>query len=225
MLKSVKTFVFVTLTILCSACASNESRFTPEKFAEGKKGVVFMSIIEDGVSLHFKIKNAESNDVYSISSNRGLLSDGGPLYTTKNMLFLNPGVYYIDYIELLPISSYNPFSGTSSVSYRSLPSPGLEEDGTVKYGAFKIRQNEVHYIGNIDLYKSSVPILDYELLKKQLDKNPKYQILLDKVRPGNFYNGGSIIYRNQEGSSEIINQDTVQKLKSKIIEERINKNN
>jgi hypothetical protein len=220
MLKTnIKKFIVIAMLLLCSGCASFQgSKFTPEKFAEGQKGVVFISLIENEISLYFEIKNAKTGNKYSIASNQGFFhgTGGGPLYTSKNMLFLDPGIYYIDCVELLTTVN------NIGIIDRSLPSPGLEESGIVKYGAFEVKPAQVSYIGNL-IYspRGFAEVLDYELLRKQLSTNLKYQILLDKVQPVTFYGAGSIIYHNENGNTEIIDQNKAQELRSKILKKTL----
>lgn len=99
---------------------------------------------------------------------------------SRRLLILEPGIYYVDYIALTTIGSYE----------RWLPSPGIKKDQFL-YGAFEVKANEVVDMGRV-LYDEPMieHIQDIEQLKKELKEHGKEE-LSEKVMEGVFYPSGT----------------------------------
>jgi hypothetical protein len=224
MVKFLNIFIFL---VFCSGCRSYNvgEGYSPEKFNQLNKGIAFFAITEGICSLSFEIKKLESekvitsrqvksNTIYSVDSNEGFMIDGGPSYTTKNMLFLDPGLYYIDYISLRTSRSFL----TSTTTSRWFPSPGID-DGVIKYGAFEILPNQVHFIGNLVYSEKSNSFrldIDRRIIDKQLN-NSKYNHLFDSMKIGKFYKSGSIVYKDKNGDYKVFRKEELNQVNEEII--------
>ena len=231
---SVKKFLmFCVLGILCSGCQSINTKevYSPEKLSQLNKGVAFFAITENGSSLFFRMKKLESekslaskqvrsDSTYFVESNEGFIFDGAPLYTTKNMLVLDPGIYYIDYIRLKTDSSFLSSTRTS----RWLDSPGIS-NGIIRYGAFEVLASQIHFIGNLVYSEKSNSFnlnVDRQMIDKQLN-DTKYKSLLDNIKIGKFYRSGSVVYKDETGNYQILSKEKVDDVTKEIIKK--NKSN
>jgi hypothetical protein len=172
--------------------------FTPEAWSVSSYGIVFISLKEKDPSgqdfrLMFDIRNVGSNNRYTVG------------YSEVDMLFIEPGLYYIDNVKLITHRSNNV------EVRRDLPSPGLDVDGVVQYGAFEVIAKQVYFVGDITYSEKSnefVQTRNYDSLKSQL-QGKEYQVLFDNMKPGKFYKPGSLIYRDNNGHYKISDKKTV----------------
>ena len=148
---STKIFSCLLISLILSSCGGYKYQkmesYTQESFAQGKKGVVFFDIAEGSLSknasLSYILVKLEEKDIrYRVNVNSGF-SDFFSLKAFKrnaaqSLLYLDPGIYYIDYISLL--DTYN--------ATRWLPSPGYK-DNYFLYGAFEIKSGQVVNIGQL----------------------------------------------------------------------------
>ena len=203
--------------ILCSGCQSGPT-YNAKNLSQANKGTVFFAITEDGASLYFRIKKLESKKslaskqvtsdfTYSVQSNEGFMFNGCPLYKTKNMLILDPGIYYIDCISLKTQSSLL----SNTIITRWLDAPGII-NGVIKYGAFEVVANEVHFIGNLVYSESSNSLnlnVDRQMIDKQLLSNSKCKLLLENMKMGTFYNSDSVIYKDENENYKILSKEKI----------------
>lgn len=194
--------------------------YSPESFAQGKKGIVFFDIAEGGLnknaSLSYILIKLEERDVrYRVNVNSGF-SD---LFSFKafkrnasqSLLYLDPGIYYIDYISLL--ETYN--------TTRWLPSPGYK-DNYFLYGAFEVKPGQVTNMGQL-IINSELKfnhISNTDLVKKQLIENKKGE-LVDKVIDGNFYQRGSVVFRDKDEHYKLLSSTVIQEYHKKLIQHAI----
>jgi hypothetical protein len=184
---------------LCSGCASFNvgTEFSSEALSNSNNGVAFISLkekcAEDNLRLQFRIRNVGSHQIYDVG------------YSMVDMLFIEPGIYYIDYIKLITYASNNV------ETIRDLPGGGLDSNGVVKYGAFEVVANQVYFIGDIIYSEESqefVQKLDRTLIDIQL-KDKEYKVLLENMKPGKFYKAGSIIYRDKNDNYKISDKKAI----------------
>jgi hypothetical protein len=228
------TLTILLLLILCSGCQSFNvgEPYSPEKIGKLNKGIAFLSVSEKGTSLFFQIKKLESPKIvkdrpvrsdttYSVDSS---LMDRGPCYRTKNMLFLDPGLYYIDVIMLKSQTKLDSKLKLNTV-YRWLRPPGII-DNTIKYGAFEILQNQVLYIGNLEYAEKINKLVlntDLKLIDKQLSSHDDYRMLLTNMKIGKFYKSGSTIYLDKKGDYKVLEKDEIDDVTSSSMVEDVAK--
>ena len=219
--KSGNIFVLLFLAIILSSCASHLIKpipnYSPECFfhPDNKKGIVFLSITEDGVSLPFEIKKLDETVPYIVRGSHNIFGSNLPSYNKKNLLLLDPGIYYIDYISLLEINN----------TTRWFPSPGLEiRDGIgmVKYGMFEVIANQVLFLGNINYTMNGLELqTNTSLLEKQLAESSDHKILLTKLTQGKLYTKGSAIYL-KDGKCRMIDVEEIRAWHLETIKNIIN---
>ncbi|HCU06171.1 MAG TPA: hypothetical protein DIC42_01100, partial [Holosporales bacterium] len=141
------TILIAALTL--SSCTLLETQrpepFSADAFKTSRKGVVFFSIAEGEEEnfLTFKFEKSlvfhlvkigdEHKLPYRIAPCQGFISHRLRDYSSDNLLFLDPGVYYIDFIQRMP----KPH-GYNQILHRWYPSPGLKNT-IIQYGAFEVK--------------------------------------------------------------------------------------
>jgi hypothetical protein len=197
-----KLITIVAIMILFSGCSSfnvGES-FTSEIWNQSNKykGVVFISLKEKDLSgqeqrLNFSIINVGSHQNYSVG------------YSTVDMLFVQPGIYYIDHVRLVTHKSNN----VSTI--RELPQGGIDSNGIIKYGAFEVVAGQVYIIGDM-IYSEKSEDFVQKINRTSFEphlQDKEYQILLNSMKPGKFYKAGSIIYRDRNGNYKISDKKVI----------------
>ena len=215
-----KFFSFLFLSVVLSSCGGYKYHkmepYTHESFAQGKKGVVFFDIAEGNASLSYILVKLEEKDIrYRVDVNSGF-SDlfsfkAFKRNATQSLLYLDPGIYYIDYISLL--DTYN--------ATRWLPSPGYK-DNYFLYGAFEIKSGQVVNIGQLVINGELKfnHVRDTGLVKKQLIENKKEE-LAGKVMKGNFYQRGSVVFRDKDGHYKLLSSTVIQEYHKKLVQHAI----
>ena len=220
----------IIFSILCSACTTGRKceKYTDARFEDGDKGVVLFSVIANARSLEFIVRKAGDSKVsYTIRSGEGLfgiLASADPQYDSNNLLFLEPGIYYVDYIQLLDTGGQRMW----------LPSPGLK-NGLVQYGAFEVVAKKVFAIdslvcntpklsgilsrasdGEINFVSKDYGALIHEQLKKS-----QYQNLLSHMEKGMLYERGSIVYKDKSGKFRILSKQEVDLAQKEMVDATI----
>jgi hypothetical protein len=204
-----RCIIICVLGVLYSGCYSDRAAtYRPEKLKKLNKGVVFLSMTWDDSSLSFEIKKLGSNKGIKIPRART-----GPLYKTRNILFLDPGLYYINYIKLNEDGTYY------------LPAPGINNN-VVEYGAFEVSANQVYFFGNLtysdDSHKFTLS-QDRKLIDTQLNQ-PMYKDLFDNIKIGKFYQRGSLINQNDDRSYQILDKQKIDNFYNEITKKIIEMN-
>ncbi len=194
--------LFVVLCLLLTGC-STSVKFNREEFEQKKKGVVFFKAKDQGVNEGVVLK--------SLVSSNPILEDGcdynkkfyknGILHAPYKFIILEPGIYYLDQINLK--SSYD-----TMVFY---PGPGLK-NGKFKYGAFEVKGGEILAVGllEIDSKQDKYRLIDdFEEIKKDLEKSA-YPELVPKLKRGKFFMPGSSVVA-QDGKFMLIDKKETEK--------------
>jgi len=221
---STKIFSCLLISLVLSSCGGYKYQkmesYTQESFAQGKKGVVFFDIAEGSLSknasLSYILVKLEEKDIrYMVNVNSGF-SDFFSLKAFKrnaaqSLLYLDPGIYYIDYISLL--DTYN--------ATRWLPSPGYK-DNYFLYGAFEIKSGQVVNIGQLVINGELKfnHTSDIDLVKKQLIENKKGE-LAGKIIDGNFYQRGSVVFRDKDKHYKLLSSTVIQEYHKKLVQHAI----
>lgn len=201
-------FVLLLLCIGLGGCAptvlcQKMEPFSVESFETKKKGVVFLALTEETsaflmgkklISIPFHVRKfGDVQDLpYVISAAFDPIWSGYSEvnYVSGNMLYLDPGLYYIDYVKL-PVKSYGYYK-----KHRWYPSPGITKKNFIRYGAFFVEAGKVLSLGQI-----SVPGFhhkdDIDTVKSQLSKS-KYAYLAPLVSKGTLYKCGSLVSQNRK---------------------------
>ncbi|MBA8666358.1 hypothetical protein H1Q59_00380 [Holosporaceae bacterium 'Namur'] len=217
-MKHLQKFLFLTCVILLSGCAGLikvDFRHIPEDFEgfnRNEKGIILFTILQN-IDLGFLSKDMK---IFPISYTLRKVSDEGKVpeivytfhpsclksevnYYARDMLFLEPGLYYIDGIR----------PGLGGGWY--FPSPGYK-NGKIMYSAFEVKAGQVISLGSID---SSNGILKFiredEKIKRELNAEG-YGELAASMKPGIFYAGGSIIKFHKNGQFNILPKTVIDKL-------------
>ena len=216
MMKKLRHLIFIATALLTlNSCMSfqNETDYDAEEFTKGKKGLVFLSFQEWGKDLYMTLRKAGTEKYYSING-----SNDGFFTTTPNygkFFMLDPGLYYIDSVQLNTTSSGN------FTTYRKLLSPGTQ-DNIVKYGAFRVYANKVHYFDTISYldgrpfsYKNNLAESKKALQEGEADGEESYKNLLKNIKRSKFYKRGSLLYKNKENRYALIDSETVDQFRKK----------
>lgn len=190
------------------------SPFSVESFETKKKGIVFLALTEGTSSFFFgKKENSLPFHVRKFGDPEGLPYEisagfnswvGGHSevnYISGNMLYLDPGLYYIDYVNLMSESS------GYYIYHRWYPSPGITKDHYIRYGAFFVEAGKVVSLGRFTLPKFHRKD-DLDALKEQLRKS-KYAFLADLVTKGTFYARGSLVTEDKKGHIKVVDAKIV----------------
>jgi hypothetical protein len=194
--------------------------YTQESFAQGKKGVAFFEIAEGGLSkntsLSYILVKLDEKDIrYMVNTNPGF-SDLFSLKPFKrsafqSLLYLDPGIYYIDHIYLLSTEN----------TTRWLPSPGYK-DNYFLYGAFEIKSSQVLNIGQLVINGKMKfnHVSNTDLVKKQLIENKKEE-LAEKVKDGKFYQRGSVVFLDKNQHYKLLSSTVIQEYHKKLVQHAI----
>jgi hypothetical protein len=112
----------------------------------------------------------------------------GILYVPYKFIVLEPGIYYLDQINLK--SSYD--------FIRYYPAPGLRSNKLV-YGGFEVKGGEILAIPLLDIDSKQGGfrlIDDFEEIKKDLEKS-EYSYLVPKLKKGLFLKPGTIYFKGK----------------------------
>ena len=173
--------------LVLSGCTSNRDLFNEEK-----KGVVLFAVTdsskEDNIGVKYILKQLNKpNKEISIYNSYMLNNDKFNNYK-RNILFLDPGFYYIDEIILF----YGSYSG-----------PGRRESAeytSYVYGAFYIKAGEVKALGKLDINginSSEFKYYDeFSKIKYDLEKS-EYSYLVPKLNKGLFFKPGTIYFKGK----------------------------
>lgn len=204
MLKLQKILLILCLTIL-GACSPHESlkNYSKKEFAKNERAVVFFDIRENKSSLEFILVNADTGKSYELSGSRF------NRIIPNRIMFLEPGLYYIQKITLLP---------SANMMYW-LPGPGLKK-GVISYGAFWAGAGDVLSMGILTVENNSRLIYkqNYGELYQQLRKSNRSE-LAPKLKKGEFYNRGSVIQRGDNNRRQIIPAETVSAYREMMLKE------
>ena len=136
-----------------------------------------------------------------------------------DMLFLEPGLYFIERIDFAPIYYYG------SIRSRSVGPPAYNKLGEITLGAFEVKAGEVIGLGDLQFYSPA----GYEYTGKVLgpklireDKKMRKELIeaghidiANKLKPGVFYEPGSLFntYKDKKGNMrwEIIPREEYEK--------------
>jgi hypothetical protein len=195
------------LSVALSGCVHMLEEKNYQKFLKGEKGVVLFTVSKPYTKapngtiskketrsfvLH-KIKDKAHKDNSYRQYISGVCRED---CYVENILFLDPGLYYIDEITV---------DHGWGVVY-TLPSPGYK-DHHVMYGAFEVKAGEVIGLGNLVVNRDSEKMLSFmredDQIKKELQAS-KYHDMASKIVPGSFYESGSIIEIKDSGKKVII---------------------
>lgn len=207
---SINLILSVILSVLLSGCGGNflSHKYNTAIFNEQHKAVAVLKISVPGkyteiptsfvlVKLNDNYNDPNKREAYSINANAWF-----PENYSDKVAMISPGLYYIDYITWVTISY--PYTTTHYTAV-----PGISKKGIIVYGAFEVKPGDVAYVGNLILKKNGVDfnlekINELEQVKKDLIKN-KQNDLSAKIKEIKFYNRGSIVHRNANGSFIIKN--------------------
>lgn len=217
--------IFIALFLSGCGYRGLPFKYNAESFANNKKGIVLVRVSERepstspvptdvNLAYHLRKMGQEAEGDYII-----LPGVENRYNYAENMLMLDPGIYYFDYIRLL---------STGSLLYWC-PSPGMravtaEEDEdrfVVQYGAFEVKPGKVIYLGHLNM-KAGLKDLPFKVIDEidqaRMDLNKKgHTVLAQKLEPAEFYQRGSL-YVVKNGAVQIISRKKLDALKSAFID-------
>ncbi|AIF81947.1 hypothetical protein I862_06965 [endosymbiont of Acanthamoeba sp. UWC8] len=216
-MKHLQRFLILTCVLLLSGCAGlikSDFRLISEDFEgfnKNEKGIILFTILQNtDVGVFFTDMKMLPNS-YTLRK----VSDEDKIpkiiyrfqpsylkskvnYYAQNMLFLEPGLYYIDEITPRPGGRY--FS-----------SPGYK-NGKIMYGAFEVKAGQVISLGSIDISDGKLKFIrEDEKIKKELHAEG-YDELAANMKPGIFYEGGSAIKVHKNGQFNILPKAVIDKI-------------
>ena len=206
--------LFLTANILLVGCGitSKSAYFNKETYSPKDYGIVTFKISQSRAPGLFNKKTDNYSELYfkfmklgETGSYHGGTEIDSWLYSAKEtykhgILMLKPGIYYIDYIALLP----------SATKIYWFPSPGVQEVHSnekkyyyVNYGAFEVKVGAVTHLGDLRISSNySLPFKitnEINKVKEYFIENEFDRKIIDKIRFDKFYQRGSIISLTKTG--------------------------
>lgn len=201
--------VVMALLLSLSGCSGNllsgytiniKEKYDAKTFNEGKKAVVVFKVTQhldesffykaQDVRLDYKLRMLTSGEVITDSK---IATHYNKDYSTA-IKMLDPGIYYIDYLALLPegnVTSWYP-KGIKSLQ---------NDQYLILIGAFEVKAGQVVYLGNLNLgTKGALPLKirnEIDQAKADLSK-AGHQDLADKLTLQPTYTSGSLIIRHNQ---------------------------
>ncbi|MBA4318101.1 MAG: hypothetical protein C0412_06850 [Flavobacterium sp.] len=183
--------------ILLSSCVSNEIiHFNPEELGNSNKSIVFFDVVEQQsgkwLTLPYELVrlDPEKMTFYSIFNNSSVSHKNIKSYGS-NLLYLEPGIYYIGCASLLNYGDLKV----------NLVGPGCE-NGIIKYAAFEVKPREVISLGRLICFYNYRAYYRYENdfddVKKQLQARGKFD-LANRLKEGILFEAGSVIDKDEKG--------------------------
>lgn len=239
-MKKLKYLLLVISVFALNACSSFSKmpNYSEKAFDSGENAVVFFNVVQmqpkgEFITIPYHLAlyqndNPKKKQVFFIPQQiewNWLLT--GPTYYKqqdvqnfnrnchKNFLFLKPGIYYIDFIQLLSEDYILYHMNYSCVA------PGCK-DNAIIYGAFEVKAGDVLNLGTFVVKhdygsRNSQFFHEYGNIKQiksyLFEKNKPH--FAERVKNGKFFMKGSAIDKDEDGNNKIISQ---QELKEKNLD-------
>ena len=215
-----KSVLFFFLLLLCS-CSSTTSLYAydRDKFISESKSVVFFYVSVENSPDSVEIVNLRTGAKYyksfvEDSENSMFSMFGGAKkntdLTVKHMM-LDPGMYYINGIQLVAYSNEKNYFQYS---------PGIRDD-LILLGLFEVKPGEILSLGQIDISSEK---LNYNnniaSLRQQLGDTEDMSDLAYKVKLGRLYKNGSLLLRDKNSNvRKIISPEIVEAERQLILKQ------
>jgi hypothetical protein len=166
------------------------------------------NVIKFGSNGSIRISHHKKLDAYTI------FVQLKPRDLVKKHIVLEPGLYYIDYIDLVQTGGL----------IRWFPSPGIRKD-FITYGMFEVKAGEVLSLGHLDVtgvnfkhYNTNMNELKSQLIDSDLDISE----LSSKLKLGTFYNRGSFLVTDKNNKvSKVYSPEIIENERKKMMQEII----
>jgi hypothetical protein len=193
----------------CSGVPSKHDMYTNDyaAFKRGEKGAVLLNVkrIHRRALFSTRVSNLQY-DLRKLNDPREIIIENNyyrhPLsfnedypYARK-MLFLEPGLYYLDAIYL----------GMEGSNFETLPAPGYAHN-MIKYGAFEVQAGKVIALGSLIVDKTFMTTIRFMredgIIKNEL-REKGYPEIAEQMEPGQFYESGSILMQKENGAVQVL---------------------
>ena len=194
------------LPVFLSNCSSFQTpdAYNQENFALGNKGIAILYITEHAantlnktnISLPYRFKKLGDNKTLHLRQQISLIPRGlyNPHNYSSNVMMLDPGIYYIDYLSLNQngnLIRWYPGPGIKKINNKQVNNKYL-----VTIGAFEVKPGKVSYFGHAHLpHLGELPfkiVNEIEQVKADLKEKGLHE-LAEKVEWRPFYQVGSVI--------------------------------
>tara|TARA_A100000171_G_C2105760_1_gene132220 strand:+ start:192 stop:1031 length:840 start_codon:yes stop_codon:yes gene_type:complete len=226
-IKVFKSNIVFVMCALLSGCLTTVSpdTYDAKKFYKEEKGIAILLMTEHApetmgstdIALNYTIKKLGSDQTYHIDGSNSLLPG---VYNNHNyspyVMMLDPGIYYIDSINLRRIGYL----------IRWYPSPGLKvfSKGVKKkylftLGVFEVKPGKVSYFGHLKHSKTFPFKIVNELKKVKADlKNAEMEDLAHKVAfDDHFYQAGSFMVEGKDGKRTFIPREKFEEKRNQFL--------
>lgn len=198
-------FLFFCLIILGACSSSSLQKYNKAEFEKNEHAVVFFDIKnEHKLSTEFELINYDTGERLVVKHNNpGAVFKSEDKDMTQRVLFIKPGLYYINYISLPLVPDIPILKGVNKTL--GFPSPGISKNHELLYGGFRVYAGDVVSVGilNITPRITLEHENNYKLLQGQLPKSDKPE-LIHKLKKGSFYGRGTQIIKSSNGSKTTV---------------------
>jgi hypothetical protein len=195
--------LLVAMLIVLGGCADPYRRADIKDFQaveSGQKGAVLFMVTQDQWSILFKTRpiglsyrfvrllDDQRQFGYPFFKYRAETTQGTFVNASANyadsMLFVEPGVYSIQKVELLEEANFKHWYDF----------PVVGKQGVISCGAFEAKKGEILSLGRLDVTDGGFQFIrESEKIREDL-VSAGYHDLISKVKEGVFYERGSVIH-------------------------------
>ncbi|MEI6628352.1 MAG: hypothetical protein WCN27_02990 [Alphaproteobacteria bacterium] len=218
--------IFYAFIFMLSGCAilPEVDSYDPKVFANSQKGIVIFKIVEnsngeslkDGFEPSYRIRKLGGTEVFRVDGKNGLVKIFADSSYCSQVMMLDPGVYYIDYLALAQMGNI----------IRWYPGPGIvpiNKETKNKYlvtiGAFEVKPGKISYLGLANLPGGELPFQitnEIEHVRTDLKSKGMHE-LAEKVVFEPIYKDTSVIIREGDNVS-FVSSEEIERRRLKLID-------